>query len=216
VSVVLPVYRNAETLPELARRIRAAFPDRPLQIVMVDDASPDDSLAVIRSLGVECVSLPENRGQNRAILAGLSQAREPLTCVMDADLEDPPEVLPKLVERLERGDVKVVFSSRTTDSPLTSRVFRFVMQRMFPSLPSTPCLFFALGADTRAELLGIASERDYVVAAIGALGVPTAVVVARRGARKHGRSGYSALGRLRYAARALGSAARLRVRSRPS
>jgi glycosyltransferase involved in cell wall biosynthesis len=214
VSVILPVYGNAPALPELERRIRAALAERALQIVMVDDASPDDSLEVIRSLGVECVALPQNGGQNRAVLAGLKRAREPFICVMDADLQDPPEVLPRLLDRLEQGDAKVVFSTRETRSPASSRLFRWVMRRLFPTLPRTPCLFFACDQATCDALLSLATERDYVVAAIGALGVPTAAVPAARAARGAGHSGYGTLGRVRYAARALASAARLRARLR--
>jgi dolichol-phosphate mannosyltransferase len=149
VSVVLPVFNNAPVLLELERRIRSALADRPLQIVMVDDGSRDDSLGVIRSLSVDCLALPENRGQNCAILAGLRVAREPITCVMDADLEDPPDVLPRLVTRLEQGDARVVFSTRETASPLSSQLFRWLIHRLFPTLPAVPCLFFALDQTTR-------------------------------------------------------------------
>ncbi len=209
---MLPVFNNAPALLELERRIRGAFADRPLQIVMVDDGSRDDSLGVIRSLSVDCLALPENRGQNRAILAGLRLVREPITCVMDADLEDPPDVLPRLVTRLEQGDARVVFSTRDTASPVSSQLFRWLIHRLFPTLPAAPCLFFAIDQATRKALLSLASERDYVVAAIGALGVPTAAVVARRESRAAGRSAYGTLGRVRYAARALRSAVGLRVR----
>jgi glycosyltransferase involved in cell wall biosynthesis len=214
VSVILPVYKNAATLPEVERRIRAALPGRDVQVVMVDDASPDDSLAVIRSLPVECVALPVNGGQNQAIWAGLRHARAPLTCVMDADLEDPPEVLPRLLERLELGDVQVVFSSRETTPRASSRAFRWLLRRLFPTLPATAGLFFALDQRAREGLLALETERAYVVAAIGALGVPTTGVAASRAPRPHGSSAYATFGRIRYAARALGSAARLRMRRR--
>ena len=214
VSVVLPVYRNAPVLPELYRRVRAALSDRPLEIVMVDDVSPDDSLAVMRSLDVVAVPLARRTGQNGAILAGLAHATQPLTCVLDADLQDPPEALPRLLERLGQGDVSVVFSTRETASPASSRLFRWLIQRIFPSLPARPCLCFALDAPTRQALLSLASERDYLVAAIGALSVPTAAVSVKREARPVGRSAYGTLRRTNYAARALSSALRLRFRKR--
>lgn len=212
VSVVVPVYENAATLPELERRVRTALAGRRVRIVMVDDASPDDARAVIRRLPVECIAQPKNRGQNAAIWAGLRAAREPVSCVLDADLQDPPEALKGMLDRLARGDVGVVFASRDTSSPATSKLFRWLMQRLFPSLPRKPCLFFVIDAPTREALCALATERDYVVAAIGALGVRTAVFQAARAPRPAGHSAYGTLGRVRYAARALSSAARLRAR----
>jgi polyisoprenyl-phosphate glycosyltransferase len=214
VSVVLPVYRNAPVLPELCRRLRAALHARVLEIVMVDDCSPDDSLAVMRSLDVVAVPLLRRTGQNGAILTGLARATQPLTCVLDADLQDPPEALPRMLARLSEGDVSVVFSTRETASPPSSRLFRWVIHRMFPNLPLRPCLCFAMDAPTRRALLGLATERDYLVAALGALAVRTAVVSVQREARPTGRSAYGTLRRTRYAARALFSAFRLRLHRR--
>ncbi|HEV8549169.1 MAG TPA: glycosyltransferase [Polyangiaceae bacterium] len=211
-SVVLPVYNNAPVLGELCRRIREAVPDRELEIVMVDDASSDNSLAVMRELPVRVLAKRVNGGQNRAILAGLSQATQPLACVMDADLEDPPEAIPELVARLERGDVGVVFATRETRSPLTSRGFRWIMRRIFPSLRGVPCLFFAVSREARLALLMLARDGDYVVAALGALGLPTASVAVKRAQRPAGTSSYGTRKRVVYAASALISALRLRRR----
>ena len=188
VSVVLPVHGNARVLPELCRRIRDAVGRRELEIIMVDDASPDDSLAVMRELHVVVVALAPRRGQNAALLAGLRRARQPLACVMDADLQDPPEAIPLLLEPLERTGVRVVFSSREAAPRASSRLFRAVIRLLYPSLPRTPCLCFALDTGTRAALLELATDRDYLVAAIGALGVPTASVPVPRSSRPHGRS----------------------------
>lgn len=212
-SVVLPVHDNAPTLRALCERLRTAAGDRPLEIIMVDDASGDDSLAVMRSLGVVVVALGRRAGQNAAILAGLSRATQPHACVMDADLQDPPEALPRLLAALEAGGPRVVFSSRETASPATSRWFRRVLRGLFPSLPETPCLCFAIDAPMRAALLARAAPGDYLVAAIGALGVPTGSVRIPRAPRPAGRSAYTRSRRARYAAWALGSALRLRLRA---
>lgn len=211
VSVVLPVYRNAAALPELERRIRAALPERALEIVMVDDASPDDSRAVMHNLDVVRVLLDRRIGQNAAILRGIRRATQPVTCVMDADLEDPPEALPRMLERLDQGDVGVVFSTRDVASPPTSRAFRWLLRRLFPSLPARSCLCFAMDSATRRALLSIASERHYLVALLGALAVPTAAIPVRREPRRAGRSAYGTIRRWRYASWALSSAVRLRV-----
>jgi undecaprenyl-phosphate 4-deoxy-4-formamido-L-arabinose transferase len=216
VSVVLPVHNNAATLPELCRRLRAAIPDRPLEIIGVDDASCDASLAVLREVGAVAIALPQRLGQNAALRSGLARATQPIACVMDADLQDPPEALPLLLERLAVGDVAVVFSSRETRSPAASRGFRWIIRRLFPTLPATPCLCFAIDARTRAALLSIATNDAYLVAAIGALGVATASVPIERQTRASGRSSYSRFRRTSYAAWALASAIQLRVRPQAS
>jgi undecaprenyl-phosphate 4-deoxy-4-formamido-L-arabinose transferase len=212
VSVVVPVYNNASTLPELCRRLRLAMPDRPLEIVMVDDGSADDSLAVMRRLSVVAVAGQRNRGQNGAILVGLARAAHPICCVLDADLQDPPEALPAMLTRLETGDVGVVFSSRRAPRHITSRLFRFAVQRLFPTLPPHPCLCFAINADVRLALVEVATDSDYLPAVIGALRVPATEVAIERGFRSGGESGYAGTKRVRYAAGALWSAIQLRGR----
>lgn len=213
VSVVLPVHGNAATLPELRRRIHAALADRPCEIVMVDDASRDDSLAVMRRLGVKAIALPSPRGQNAAILAGLAQATEPFVCVMDADLQDPPEALPQLLAALGRNGARVVFSSREAPRRWSSLLFRRFLRLLFPSLAANPCLCFAIDERARGALLAAASPGDYLVAVIGALGLSTQTVPVRRAPRPAGASGYAGWKRTGYAARMIVSAVRLRARA---
>jgi hypothetical protein len=213
VSVVVPAHDNADTLAELAGRLKVAFDGRPLEIVMVDDASTDASLDVIRSLGVACVALPRQCGQNAALLAGLARCSQPIACVMDADLEDPPEAMPALVDRLAAGDVRVAFSTRDGPRAFSSWLFRKSLRLFFPSLPRIACLCFALDAAARAALLAAAAPRDYLVAVIGALRLPAAAVPIRRGRRPSATdSAYAGTRRVRYAARMLGATARLRLR----
>ena len=167
---------------------------------------------MLRTLDVVAIALPQRLGQNAALRTGLARATQPLACVMDADLQDPPEALPRLLERLAAGDVGVVFSSRNTRSPTSSRWFRWIIRRLFPSLPRTPCLCFAIDARTRAALLALTSNDDYLVAAIGALGVATTAIPVERAGRPSGRSSYARWRRISYAAWALVAAIRLRVR----
>lgn len=212
VSVVLPVHNNADTLAEMCVRLRAAIPDRQLQIIMVDDASVDTSLDVMRGLQAETVALPENRGQNAAILAGLARARQPVVCVLDADLQDPPEAVPRLVAGLDARGASVVFATRNAPFRFSSTLFRRVLRALFPSLPPWPCLCFALDDAARRQVLAVASEHDYLPAVIGSLRLPTAAVTVRREARGSRRSGYPGLARLRHGALMLASALRLRMR----
>lgn len=213
VSVVIPVHNNAATLPELVDRLRKAFTDSPLQIVLVDDASRDNSVEVIAQLGLEAVALSQQRGQNIAILAGLAVASAPLTCVLDADLQDPPEALPAMVSELKQNERLVVFSSRDAPWRVSSRLFRWTMRTLFPSLPKAAGLCFALGPTARQQLLDTAREGDYLIAIIGALELPTLSVFVQRGIRPAGRSAYAGNKRLAYALRMLASAIPIRFRN---
>src|SRR5262245_59331462 len=102
-SLVVPVHRCAACLDELWTRATTVL-DRIVasyEIVFVDDASPDDATGVLGRLAaadphIVVVSLDRNCGQHAAIAVGLARARGAWAAVMDADLEDPPEVLAAL------------------------------------------------------------------------------------------------------------------------
>lgn len=107
-SVVVPTYRGSEALPELLKRLGASL--RPLglryEVVIVNDASPDQTWAVLADLTREhpelrAIDLLVNHGQPRATMCGLAHARGRLVATMDDDLQHPPEELPALLHALE-------------------------------------------------------------------------------------------------------------------
>lgn len=114
-SIVVPVYRGADTVGELVEKLSAelrAYYD--LEIVLVDDKSPDHSADVLRELGarfpwVVCVFLSRNFGEHNAVLAGLNHASGDFIVTMDDDLQNPPYEVKRLVDELERG-YDVVYS----------------------------------------------------------------------------------------------------------
>jgi dolichol-phosphate mannosyltransferase/undecaprenyl-phosphate 4-deoxy-4-formamido-L-arabinose transferase len=111
VSIVIPVYRSAESLSILVSRLEASFKqmNRSVELVLVDDASPDDSWAVLKELKsqhgklLKIARLLTNKGQHNALLCGLSLARGDIVIAMDDDLQNPPEEIPKLLAGIERG-----------------------------------------------------------------------------------------------------------------
>jgi glycosyltransferase involved in cell wall biosynthesis len=208
VSVVVAVHNNAATLPDLCRRIRESLPE--CEIVLIDDASTDASRAVMRRLDVTSVTLAARQGQSEAIRQGLARASGRLCCVLDADLQDPPEALPLMLARLRRGDAEVVFSTRDGRRRLTSRLFRRAMRLLYPTLTSRACLCFAAGADAAADIVHRARPGDYLVAIIGVLGLRTAQVHVVRAPRPGGGSAYAGLRRTRHGITTFFSAVRLR------
>ena len=108
ISIVIPVYKSSGCLPELLCQLTRQLEEmgRPYEVILVDDASPDDSWRVIKDLAprypkVTAIRLMRNHGQAFATLCGLENARGQVVVTMDDDLQHPPEQLPKLLGPLE-------------------------------------------------------------------------------------------------------------------
>jgi glycosyltransferase involved in cell wall biosynthesis len=118
ISVIAPIHNEAGTIAELHRRVTAALADQgDYEIVLVDDGSTDDSwdrmLALVRSdPRVRLLRLSRNFGHQAALTAGLDASRGDAVVLMDADLQDPPELIPTLVAKWREG-FDVVYGLRT-------------------------------------------------------------------------------------------------------
>ena len=118
ISLVIPVYNEEGNLTRLMERIRSAMSamERPYEIIFVDDGSRDRSLKILegvaRSPGVRVVELTRNYGQHAAILAGFSIVRGDIIITLDADLQNPPEEIPRLIAAMEEGGFDVVGTIR--------------------------------------------------------------------------------------------------------
>lgn len=109
-SVVVPVYNEEGNLAELQRRLSSTLDalGRPYEIVYVDDGSRDGSLGLLRgfrkaSPRVRVIAFNRNYGQHAAVFAGLRAAKGAQVITLDADLQNPPEEIPKLVKALDDG-----------------------------------------------------------------------------------------------------------------
>ena len=118
ISVVVPVYNEIESLPELHRRVTAVMQalTPSWELVLVDDGCSDGSTEKIRDLAasdphVRPVIFARNFGHQIAITAGMDYARGDAVVIMDADLQDPPEVIADLVARWREG-YEVVYAVR--------------------------------------------------------------------------------------------------------
>ena len=109
-SIVIPVYNEAGNLPMLFSRCQAVVSKLgiPTEIILVDDGSRDESMEMIRAASGDgspfvAVILNRNYGQHAAVMAGFSRARGDLIITLDADLQNPPEEIPKLIAEAEKG-----------------------------------------------------------------------------------------------------------------
>lgn len=201
-SVIVPVYGNASTLRELARRVASVMND--YELLFVDDASPDDSARVLSELDARVVTHERNRGQNAAVVTGFEHARGATLVVLDADLQDPPEAIPELLRRKAESGAAIAFASRVGDYArngrmLTSRLYKSILSRL-AYVPRGAGLFVAIDRDVAMHVCTMAPVPS-IVAALGLLRVKTIAVPVERA--KSERSAYSGFARLRLACRTL-------------
>jgi undecaprenyl-phosphate 4-deoxy-4-formamido-L-arabinose transferase len=110
ISVIIPVFNEEECLPELLRRMDAVMEGlgRPCEIIYINDGSRDGSLQLLKDASAANPSLKildfnRNYGQHSAVFAGFEAARGEIIVTLDADLQNPPEEIPKLVAKMDEG-----------------------------------------------------------------------------------------------------------------
>ena len=107
-SVVAPAYNEVNCIREFHRRVLASLEGVPLELILVDDGSTDGTRKVLRELAgddkrVKVIELSRNFGHQPALTAGLDHAGGDVVVMMDSDLQDPPEVIPSLVDAWREG-----------------------------------------------------------------------------------------------------------------
>jgi polyisoprenyl-phosphate glycosyltransferase len=209
--IVIPCFDEAEVLGFTYAELKRVLVDlggyRHL-IYFVDDGSRDGTLAELNRLARhdECVrvlSLSRNFGHQVAIIAGLEHAerRADAVLVMDADLENPPALIPQMLAELERGH-EVVLGVRESDRRvgfarrLGSRAFYWLFNQLadVPITPGAPD-FVLLSPRAREALEAMAEKRPFLRAMVAWIGFGAAQVPYAPAARAQGRSKYT-LGRM--------------------
>lgn len=142
VSVVVPAYNEIENLPELYRQLTVVFAelDAELELLVVDDASTDGTLAWLRETAwadhrVRYISFSRNFGHQSGVTAGLQHAKGDAVVVMDADLQDPPQTVPQMLQKWRDG-YQVVMGRRVQREvdPLSKRLFAWMYYRTLARL----------------------------------------------------------------------------------
>jgi dolichol-phosphate mannosyltransferase len=210
VSVIVPVYFNAETLPALAQRLRAVAgaADWETEVLFVDDGSGDGSWGKITEIAREWpqargVRLTRNFGSPMAIVAGLREATGEAAVVLSADLQEPPELLAELV-RAWRGGATAVFAvRRSRPEPWPTRAaaglyYRALKRLAFEEMPAGGFDCFLVG---RPAIDFLVSNREVHASLPGLLlwsGFPSVLVPYDRVARGEGRSRWTFAKKLKY------------------
>ncbi|AKT37123.1 glycosyl transferase [Chondromyces crocatus] len=201
VSIVVPGLNEAESLPELASRIKDALGGRVVyELIFVDDGSTDDTWKVIGAIRakdptVKGIRLRKNFGKATALTAGFQKARGEIIVTMDADLQDDPADLPTLLGRVEAGDDVVVGWKVQRLDPTN----RLVLSRIFNGtvrwvtgvkLHDMNCGFKAYRQDVIRNIPIYGDLFRFIPALAASQGFRVAEVPVKHHARRYGASRY--------------------------
>lgn len=206
VSVVIPVYNEQDSLPELLRRTDAACRQlgRAYEIVLVDDGSRDGSAELLQEAAeapdshVLAVILNRNYGQHAAIMAGFEQCRGDLVITLDADLQNPPEEIPRLVEQAARGyDVVGTVRGDRQDSALRrwpSKLINLAVQRSTGvAMSDYGCMLRAYRRGIVKAMLACRERSTFIPILANSFARHTSEIVVGHAEREHGESKYGFL-----------------------
>jgi glucosyltransferase len=144
ISIVAPCFNEEKTVPiffEEMEKIKGAYT---FEYVFVNDGSKDNTLSVLKELSsnypyVHFISFSRNFGKEAALYAGLQESTGDLVTVMDVDLQDPPELLPEMIERITTSDVDCIGTRRAdrTGEPPIRSFFAKTFYKLINKISST-------------------------------------------------------------------------------
>ncbi len=169
VVVIVPTYNEAGNLPELVRRIRACT-DSDVEILVVDDSPNDATTDAARRLRCEVIHRKHSRGLSDAIIEGIRHSQTEKIIVMDADLQHPPELLPKIIGELDSADFVVTDrtcreGSYNMDAArrLTAVVANLMAAPLLRGVRDRTTGYFGLRRSALPNDLGILSSRGFKI-----------------------------------------------------
>ncbi|WP_428964241.1 glycosyltransferase family 2 protein [Micromonospora fluostatini] len=203
-SVVIPMFNEEGVLPLLAHRLRATLDGlaEPYEVVAVDDGSTDGTPARLTGLRadwpqVRVLRLRRNSGHQAALLAGVFRARGSYVVSLDADLQDPPEVIPEMLRRARADDLDVVYGVRADRSRDTvfkrwtaTGYYRLMRRLVGKQVPAQAGDFRLLSRAVVAALRDLPERAPVLRLVVPWLGFPSGEVTYQRAERAAGRTKY--------------------------
>jgi glycosyltransferase involved in cell wall biosynthesis len=207
VSVVIPAHNEAENLATLVPEIAASLGAVPHEIVIVDDASTDDTPAMVERLAATGIAVRSHRharslGQSAAVMSGVVAARGPLVATLDGDGQNDPRFIPEMLRALDDPEVGLVAGQRlgrksSTSKKLSSRIANNVRRAMLKDdTRDTGCGLKAFRRDPYLRLPYFQGMHRYLPALFLGDGWRIAHVDVVDRERHHGASHYGMLDRL--------------------
>ena len=211
ISVVVPVYFNADSLPQLKvelEKVAASLPDDSFEFMFVDDGSGDTSYTVLQDLAaaderVRVLRLSRNFGSNPAILAGLSHINGDCTAVISADLQDPPSKIVEMVAEWRAGHEVVLAARATRHDPPISRFFASAFNYLFKKIvfsdfPRHGFDFMLIDRQVIDVLVDLQEKNSYIFGQVIWVGFDRSVIYYERTEREHGQSRWTVAKKIKY------------------
>ena len=212
ISIVIPVFQNKESIMPLTSRLVEVLGtidiDDNYELIFVNDGSTDGSNEVLMQLSemfdcaIKIVRLSRNFGQVAAISAGLAQATGKAVVIMSADLQDPPELIPKMYREWATGkDIVIAHRTSRQDSfrtRLTSRLAYRIARNKYPSIPRGGFDFLLLSSRANKAYLAMKGKNRFFQGDIMYLGFAVGFVAYSRAQRVIGRSQWTFWKRFKY------------------
>lgn len=203
-SVVIPVYNEADVLDLCLSKVQAVLSEAALsswEVIVVDDGSSDDTRRLIKEAAerdprIRAILLSRNFGHQAAITAGLIAATGEAVAIIDADLQDPPELLPQMLKKLKEG-YDVAYGIRTDRKEGALRklgyrwYYRLASSISEGSIPRNAGDFCVMSRRAVDELNQLPERRRYVRGLRSWLGFGQIGIPYGRAARARGRSAYT-------------------------
>jgi dolichol-phosphate mannosyltransferase len=203
ISLIIPVFNESKNIRILYDRLLNMFNklSYEYEIIFVDDGSSDNSVEVIREISsnsrVKCVALVRNFGHQQALSAGFDHATGDAVITMDCDLQDPPEVIPEMIEKWEQGS-EVIYARRKNyrNDNFIKKFFSVVYYKILDKakdvdIPRNVGDFRLIDKKVHAELLKMTERSRYLRGMVAWLGFKCSFVSYDRPDREHGKPGYS-------------------------
>jgi len=210
-SVVIPVYNEEATLETLCQRLHRVLEaiGRSYEVIFVDDGSRDRSLQVLRGLQkkhdtVRVIQLNRNYGQHAAVFAGMDHSRGGILVTLDADLQNPPEEIPRLLDKIGEGhDVVGGWRQDRHDNRLRL-LLSWAVNRLTSRVVGVPmrdygCMLRAYRREVIEVIRGCSEMASFIPALANAFAGSPVEIPVRHERRARGRSKYGVLRLLRLA-----------------
>lgn len=202
-SVVIPIYNEQGNIRELIRRLNAVmvnnFKEDEYEIILIDDGSKDNTVKILREMplrNTKLILLAKNFGQHSAILAGFEIAKGESVITLDADLQNPPEEIPKLYNYFEQGyDLVAVKREERIDNPFRkymSKVMNEFNRRIIKSSQTDfGCMLRLYSKEICKQVLENKSTYIFIPAMATYFAKNIIEIEAKHEKRKTGRSKYN-------------------------
>ena len=196
ISVVIPLYNEEENMPILQKELAAALAGLSYEIVFVDDASKDNTLARIdRAPEIRFLQFEKNSGQSAAMYAGIHAARGRVIALLDGDLQNDPADIPKLLKEIDNGyDLVCGYRAKRKDTvvkKITSRIANFVRSRFTrDGVRDTGCTLKAMRRECAQALVPFYGMHRFIPALVKGAGYKLVEVPVNHRPRKFGVSKY--------------------------